>query len=220
MRIRHISGALYGSRLVEQPHVRPEAEALVRFVEPVKVLLEIGFDHGFRLFDMAQRNPDWRFVGLEVRLKRVREFQQRVSDAGLDNVFAWRMDARTVFGCVLPTASLDCVHIMYPTPWWDPKKRQKRLLISAEFLVAVRDTLRIGGLIRIETDVSDYARIIEAEMRDVAGLAMLDESVTRLHEPACGVVSRRQRKTARENLPIYRFLLQRQHVSETFTDET
>ena len=86
--------------------------------------------------------------------------------------------------------------------------------------MAVRDTLRIGGLIRIETDVSDYASIIEAEMRDVAGLAMLDESVTRLQEPACGVVSRRQRKTARENLSIYRFLLQRQHVSKTFANET
>ena len=215
MRSKNISGVLYGSRLVDQPHVRPEVETLTKFVDAPKVYVEVGFDHGFRLFDMAQRNPRWQLVGLEVRRKRVEAMTQRAEEFGLKNLLVWRMDARTVFGCVLPSKSVDCVHILYPTPWWDPKKRQKRLLINQEFLASVRDCLRADGVIRIETDVGDYARRIEQATRDTPGLTTIDVASGSSYEPKCEELSRRERKSVRDGLQIFRFCLRLEPASQS-----
>ena len=43
-----IPGALYGSRLIEQPHVKPEVEFTREFLRGTgQNFVEIGFDHGF-----------------------------------------------------------------------------------------------------------------------------------------------------------------------------
>ena len=67
-RIKDISGVLYGSRLVTLPHVQPIVERVLAFqAEAGQMLVEVGFDHGYRLRDMAPRNPAWGFLGVEVR---------------------------------------------------------------------------------------------------------------------------------------------------------
>ena len=69
-----IPGALYGSRLIEQPHVRHEVEFVRNFInESALSFVEVGFDHGYRLIDIATRNPGWQCLGIEVRKRRVTE---------------------------------------------------------------------------------------------------------------------------------------------------
>ena len=98
-----IPGALYGSRLIEQPHVKHEVDFVRNFVhQPALVFVEIGFDHGFRLIDIATRNPRWRCLGIEVRKRRVTEVTTLAKGLELRNLHAWRMDARTVFSKVIP----------------------------------------------------------------------------------------------------------------------
>ncbi|MGB0645900.1 MAG: hypothetical protein ACPGQS_01935, partial [Bradymonadia bacterium] len=115
-----IPGALYGSRLIDQPHVRHEVEFVRNFVnQSSSMFVEVGFDHGFRLIDIASRNPSWQCLGIEVRKRRVTEVSSLAQGLGLTNLHVWRMDARTVFSRVIPDESVDVVDIFYPTPWWD-----------------------------------------------------------------------------------------------------
>ena len=206
MKPKDIYGAMYGSRLVTLPHVKPEVDAVLSFLEGRSpVLVEIGFDHGYRLLDMAKRNPLWRFLGLEVRERRVEELRSRAQCERLANLMVWRMDARTVFHCVLAAASVDVVDILYPTPWWDPRKRRKRLLVEPSFLDATADILRPNGVLRIETDVEGYGQHVATSISEVSSLKLMDESSSLSRTPKCVSSSRRQAKSKRDNLKVYAF---------------
>ena len=208
-KIRHIPGALHGSRFIEQPQIRPQVEALRRFLASgARVLVEVGFDHGRRLHSIALNNSDWRVVGLEVRKRRVAEAVERAARDKLSNVFPWRMDARTVFAAVLDEESVDVVDVFFPTPWWNPALRRKRLLIDALFLSDVERVLRPGGVLRIATDVDEYAERIE-ETLSACPLKTVKAASLAQSVPLCEQQSRREWKCEREEIPVHRWTLMR-----------
>jgi tRNA (guanine-N7-)-methyltransferase len=197
-----IPGALYGSRLIEQPHVRPEVEFTQSFLSTgASNFVEIGFDHGYRLIDTAKRNPKWQCLGIEVRQKRVEEVSTLAKGLGLVNCHAWRMDARTVVSRVLKDDSIDVIDILYPTPWWDSNKRTKRLLIQPHFVESLARVLKVGGLVRVETDVQEYAQHIETVLSEHRGLRSVDPAECHGGFPICTVHSRRQKKQSKYGLP-------------------
>lgn len=205
-----IPGALYGSRLIEQPHVKPEVEYTRTFLNGSGPnFVEIGFDHGFRLIDIAQRNPHWRCLGLEVRQKRVEEIMDLAKGLGVDNLHAWRMDARTVVARVIEPETVDVLDILYPTPWWDAHKRSKRLLIQPPFVRDVERILRMGGLVRIETDVKEYASYILEMFSVNSTLRRVEPSGLSARVPICSVRSRRQKKQVRDSLPHWGLVYER-----------
>jgi tRNA (guanine-N7-)-methyltransferase len=206
---RDIRGALNGSRFIEQPHIRPEVEATRAFVAgDGPVLVEVGFDHGRRLHSMARHNPNWRFLGVEVRKQRVQEARERAARDMLINLRPWRMDARIVFAGVLSDASVDVVEVLFPTPWWDPAKREKRLLITNDFVTDVIHRLRPGGVLHVATDVVDYARHIEAVLAREE-LINLSEEAGRSRLPLCTQQSRREWKCERAGIPVFRWICAR-----------
>ena len=202
---RHIRGALYGSRLIEQPHIVPLVRACLDFIEgPAPVLVEVGFDHGRRLHSMARLNPDWRFLGREVRKRRVEEALQRAERDGLENLHVWRMDARTVFAGVLDETSVDIVDVFFPTPWWNPALREKRLLVDPFFIEDVMRVLRPGGILRVVTDVEVYAERIQTVL-DASDFQILTTSDDLRPLPACEQQSRREWRCEQDDLRVYRF---------------
>ncbi len=209
---RDIRGTLNGSRLFEQPQYRHEAERFVDFLKgPGPCLLEVGFDHGRRILDTAERNPSWRIAGLEVRSKRVHGVTVRGEERGLDNLLAWRADARTVLANVAPPSSFDIVEVLFPTPWWNAKLRAKRLLLTPEFIEDVHRCLRPGGLLLVATDVELYAREIAGNL-EASPLSRYDDGWEQ--RPACAALSRRERKCAREGLEVRRFAVRRMPDSQ------
>ena len=202
---RHIRGALYGSRLIEQPHVVPLVRACLDFIEgPAPVLVEVGFDHGRRLHSMARLNPEWRFLGLEVRKRRVQEAMERAHRDGIENLQVWRMDARTVFAGVLARTSVDIIDVFFPTPWWNPALREKRLLVDRFFIEDALRTLRPGGLLRVVTDVQVYAERIRTVL-DASEFQILTGSADHRPLPECSQQSRREWRCDEDNLRVYRF---------------
>lgn len=207
---RNIPGVLGGSRLLEQPHIAPEVDALRGFLSVEgPVLVEVGFDHGRRLHSMARLNPRWRFVGLEVRRERVDEARERAERDGLTNLHAWRVDARTVFASVLEPASVDVVDVLFPTPWWDAAKRAKRLLVSDAFVADVTRCLRPGGLLHLATDVAGYADEVRDVLAGQATLELVTGKAAAALQPACAQQSRREWKCEREGIPVRSFFARR-----------
>lgn len=210
---RDIPGALGGSRLLEQPHLREEVERLLGFIDSLRggapVLVEVGFDHGRRLTSTAALNPDWRVVGLDVRRKRVDEIQARAAAEGLDNLLVWRVDARIVFANVLPEASLSVVEVLFPTPWWNAAHRHKRLLLTPAFLADCARVLRPGGLLHLATDVSRYADEIREGLSLEPALRVLPDQEGAARRPPTNQRSRREWKCEREGIAVHRFWLER-----------
>ncbi|MCA9545199.1 MAG: hypothetical protein KC613_12435 [Myxococcales bacterium] len=154
-----VAGALGGSRLFEQPQYRAEAEAYRRFLAPPgPVALEVGFDHGHRLLSLAHADPAVRWVGLEVRERRVLALAERAPP----NLLAWRADARTVLRRLTPPGRLNRVDVLFPTPWWDEGKRAKRQLLTPIFVADLAQALVPGGVALVATDVAPYFAHVQA----------------------------------------------------------
>lgn len=154
-----VTGALGGSRLFEQPQYKAEAQTYQAFLAaPGPVALEVGFDHGHRLLALARRDPTVRWVGLEVRERRVLALAERAPA----NLLVWRADARTVLRRLTPARRLNRVDVLFPTPWWDEGKRAKRQLLTAPFVADLAQALAPGGLALVATDVAPYFEHVQA----------------------------------------------------------
>lgn len=205
---RDVRGALGGSRLLLQPE---HAAALLCWHDflagPAPVLVEVGFDHGRRLSQTALRHPGWRVAGLEVRRLRVEQAAARAVEAGTSNLFAWRMDARSVFAVATPPASVQVVEVLFPTPWWNPALRAKRLLVDPDFLADVARALRAGGVLHLATDVPEVAVSIEAAL--AATPELVPDPGAEADRPAIEALSRREWSCARDGVPVRRWWLRR-----------
>jgi tRNA G46 methylase TrmB len=201
-----VRGALYGSRLFEQPEHRAIAEEIRAFAHGT-VTLEIGIDHGMCLLDSARRSPDERWLGIELRRRRVEALAPYArclpTPPGdpivpeLSNALVVRADARTVIASVLPAGSLRRVIVRFPTPAADPR----HLLLTPETVSAIERALAPDGELYLATDVPGmdaWARELLAGWRFVS-----DGAIPSWAE---AVLSRRERVCRRDGIPVYRLV--------------
>ncbi len=180
-------GALYGSLLLEQPKHRASVDAFLAFVEePGPVALEVGMDNATVLIDHAHAFPHTRWVGLEIRRRKV----ERAKSAAPANAYLWAMDARTVFARVLPPGRLSQVDIWFPTP----TENGNHVLFGEAFVADVARALAPGGVLTIATDVHGLWEFIE-------GLLTGWQPTT--SPPRGQARSRRERVCRREGLSVY-----------------
>lgn len=143
---------LYGFDLPE------DADVLRSWLQTDRpVTLEIGFGNGDALAEMAAREPDRLFLGIEVHRPGVGHLLQLIEQDRLENVRLISADAVEVLREWVPDAVLDRVLLFFPDPW--PKKRHhKRRIVQPEFVGLVAAKLRPGGIFHMATDWEDYAQ--------------------------------------------------------------
>ena len=192
-------GALYGSLLYEQPAHVAARDALMAFAasDPRPLVVEVGFDHGMCLLDHARRWPEVRWLGFELRERRVEAVRRHAPP----NCLPWRGDARAAFGALLPAGCVDRVDVLFPDPVWVEALRARHLLFTPAFVTLLRRVLRpavdaeAGGVVHVATDVEGYFRWIEALF---AGWGAAPTP------PMGPVLSRRDRVCRRDGAPVWR----------------
>ena len=132
------------------------------------MILEIGFGMGETTAEIAQQNPDWNILGLEVYRPGVGALLNKIEQRGLTNIRVIEHDAVEVLAHMVPDLYLDGVHIYFPDPW--PKKRHhKRRLIQSPFLSQLVQKLKPGGYLHMATDWPDYAtQMLEVCSQEIA----------------------------------------------------
>jgi tRNA G46 methylase TrmB len=178
-----VRGALGGSLLFEQPALAAERarfEAFVAGPEPLGV--EVGFDHGMRILERARRQPDWRWLGVELRRARV----EAAAPHAPEGCLLWRADARAVFAALMPPGRVSLVEVYFPTPTDNPR----HLLVGS-----LARALAPDGRLVVVTDVLGLHEHVGALLQ---GWREAEEP------PPAGVLSRRERVCRRDGLPVYR----------------
>ncbi len=128
----------------------------------VAVRLEIGFGSGEHLVYQAERNPEIGFIGAEPYLNGVAALLTKLQERRLSNLRIYAGDIRDLMD-VLPNAAIAITYLLYPDPW--PKQRHhRRRFVSPENLRPLARIMRSGGVVRIATDIPDYARQALEEM--------------------------------------------------------
>ena len=119
-------------------------------------ILEIGFGMGDTTAAIAQQHPENDYLGIEVHAPGVGSLLNQIEKLELTNLFIIQYDAVKVIHHMLPTDSLDGIHIFFPDPW--PKARHhKRRLLQPPLIACLCTLLKTSGYIHVATDWEDYA---------------------------------------------------------------
>ena len=137
---------------------------------PLRLVIEIGFGRGEFLIELAGKDPQTAFVGVDVSFKRVLKMARRLARTRLRNVRL--IEARGEAVVELPglSGSVAAFWINFSDPW--PKDRHAgRRLLQRRFVAAASRALAPGGRFYVATDDSVYAAHISEVL---AGEPMLE----------------------------------------------
>jgi len=202
------------SKKYQTPLSPPDWEKV--YAQPTEPLhLDIGCARGEFLMSMATLQPDWNFLGLEIREPLVEQANAMVSELGLSNLHFLFCNVNNSLPPLLnsfPVGTLQRVTIQFPDPWF--KKRQaKRRVVQPELVDTLATYLTVGGVVFLQSDIEAVA----VEMRDRfdAHPAFQRQGTdTWLATNPLPVATERENSTISRGEPVYRALFVRRESRE------
>jgi tRNA (guanine-N7-)-methyltransferase len=126
--------------------------------------LDIGCARGRFAMQMAQMNPTWNFLGLEIREPLVIQANEWRDQQGFSNLHYLYCNANNSLQPILkslPAGALQVVTIQFPDPWFK-QRHKKRRVVQAGLVQDLADFLSSGAIVFMQSDILDVAE----EMRD------------------------------------------------------
>ena len=156
MRLRHIPGA--EEAIAQSPYVIQEPkEKKGRWREVFgndhPIHIEVGMGKGQFIIEMARRNPEVNYIGIEKYSSVLVRAVEKLEDFEQDNLRLIRMDAENIEE-VFDKDEVDRIYLNFSDPW--PKDRHaKRRLTSTRFLERYDNILTPEGRVMFKTDNKD-----------------------------------------------------------------
>jgi tRNA (guanine-N7-)-methyltransferase len=166
--------------------------------------LDIGCGKGRFLLNMAQLQPNYNYLGLEIREPLVHNANKWTQDLGLNNLYYLFCNANTSLKEILssfPSQSLHFVSIQFPDPWFK-KKHQKRRVIQPELVQEIADYLVIGGTVFVQSDVLEVEHEICDRFAENANFYRTE--LDWLETNPLPVPTEREKSTISRGEPVYR----------------
>ena len=168
--------------------------------------LDIGSARGRFLLKTAAIEPQWNFLGVEIREPLVEEANRLAKENNLANLhyeFCNASFALDELLANLPANLLQTVTIQFPDPWYK-KKHAKRRMVTGDLVEMVVEHLKVAGKIFIQTDVDFLAQEMFAVFHENTKLREIEIS-----ESPFQVKTERENAVEEKNLPIYRKTFQK-----------
>lgn len=202
-------------------HVNPLAQKYQTPVSPLdwekvyakpnqSLHLDIGCAKGQFLLNMAKIEPNWNFLGLEIREPLVVEANKLRSKLGLTNLHYLFCNVNNSLESLLsslPPGSLQRVTIQFPDPWFKTR-HAKRRVVQPELVAELANYLAVGGVVFLQSDME----FVAVEMRDrFAAHPAYEKIGTRewLPENPLPVPTEREIYTQNKGEPVYRALFEK-----------
>lgn len=172
--------------------------------------LDIGCGRGRFLLNMAQLQPDWNFLGLEIRKPLVDEANEQQTSAGLTNLHFLFCNVNNSLRSLLSSLPHDSLHrvtIQFPDPWFK-KRHQKRRVVQPELVDELTSYLASGGVVFLQSDIKEVA----TQMRDrfdVHPAFQRQGEQDWLETNPLPVPTEREIATLAKGQPVYRVLFQK-----------
>lgn len=156
MRLRNVPGAretiIENQFSVQQPEQMKGKWAEV-FQNDHPIHIEVGMGKGQFIIEMARRNPEVNYIGIEKYSSVLVRAVEKLEDFEQDNLRLIRMDAENIEE-VFDKDEVDRIYLNFSDPW--PKDRHaKRRLTSTRFLERYDNILTPEGRVMFKTDNKD-----------------------------------------------------------------
>jgi tRNA (guanine-N7-)-methyltransferase len=172
--------------------------------------LDIGCARGRYILQMAQMNPQWNFLGLEIRESLVAQALVGKQNLNLTNLHYIFCNANTSLATLLPNNSVQEVTIQFPDPWFKQRHRKRRT-VNQELVNTLAQLMVSGGRVLLQTDIQplmqDMLKHFGAcdAFENLAGAGMLaSDDLYPVH-----LATERESWVLHQGLPVYRAYLVR-----------
>lgn len=214
MRLRNVTGSR--DMIAESPYVVDEDQLAgcpgtwaERFGNSNPIRIEIGMGKGQFIHELARRNPDVNYIGIEKYSTVLLRAVQKMKEEEKPNLIFLRMDAEMVDSVFAP-GEVDRIYLNFSDPW--PKDRHaKRRLPSRQFLARYNTILKKDGVIEFKTDnraLFDFA----VEELEPAGWTADVISYDFHHDPALfegNIMTEYEEKFSSMGNPICKYIIRR-----------
>ncbi|MEJ7625148.1 MAG: tRNA (guanosine(46)-N7)-methyltransferase TrmB [Pyrinomonadaceae bacterium] len=163
--------------------------------------LDIGCARGRFILRMAEAEPEWNFLGVEIREPLVIEANGIAAEAGLDNLHYEFCNAMLWLDRLIaeiPAGLLQRVSIQFPDPWFK-KRHSKRRMVNGAMLDAIAGRLAIGGRVFVQTDIEPLSAEMFTLFREHFAFEPTDTT-----ENAFPIKTERENAVEAKGLPVYR----------------
>lgn len=133
------------------------------------VVIEIGFGMGKATAEIAEKNPDMNYIGIEVHTPGVGRLLGEIRSRDLKNLYIIEHDALEVLDNMIGDGSVNGFHIFFPDPW-QKKKHHKRRMVKRPNTDLFSRKLCAGGYIYFVTDWREYADFALEELENTDGI--------------------------------------------------
>lgn len=152
------------------------------FGRSASLVLEIGFGDGRALLEMAQKNPETNFIGIEVYKAGIAKVLLGIHEHKIENVRLFCADAIEVLTNCIKDAQLSQILLFFPDPW--PKVRHhKRRIVQPEFVQLLAVKLQARGILHMATDWEDYATHMVAVLQNAICFENVAEDALYIQRP-------------------------------------
>jgi tRNA (guanine-N7-)-methyltransferase len=154
MRLKNVPGSR--EAIAESEYTIKDAEGMKGkwhefFGNNNPIHIEIGMGKGTFIMELARRNPDINYIGIEKYSSvLIRAVEKRIQEPEMKNLYFIRMEAEYIEN-VFDKEEVAYIYLNFSDPW--PKDRHaKRRLTSRQFLKRYEGILAPGGGITFKTD--------------------------------------------------------------------
>lgn len=153
MRLRNVKGSretIAANPLVIQDIKAQKGHWNDIFENEKPLYIEIGMGKGQFIIEMARRNPDKNFIGIEKYSSVLVRALEKCAEDAPENLRFIRMDAEELLD-VFDTNEVAGIYLNFSDPW--PKDRHaKRRLTYRDFLARYKEILKPNGQVVFKTD--------------------------------------------------------------------
>jgi tRNA (guanine-N7-)-methyltransferase len=180
------------------------------FADPdLPLHLDIGCARGRFILRMAEVEPGWNFLGVEIREPLVIEANEIAAERGLNNLRYEFCNAMMWLGKLIENIPNDVLHavtIQFPDPWFK-KKHAKRRMVNDELVQAVGAKLAPGGRVLVQTVIAFLADEMFDVMRSQPELREID-----VDENPFSIKTEREKAVEDKGLTVYRAMWEKRLV--------
>lgn len=213
MRLRNVPGAretiIENQFSIQQPEqMKGKWHEVFQNDHPIHI--EVGMGKGQFIIEMARRNPEVNYIGIEKYSSVLVRAVEKLEDFEQDNLRLIRMDAENIEE-VFDKDEVDRIYLNFSDPW--PKDRHaKRRLTSPDFMAVYDQILAADGTVEFKTDnkgLFDYS----LEAIPEAGWTITAHTFDLHHDPvmcAGNVMTEYEEKFSSMGNPICKLIAMRE----------